>query len=378
MGLPRLLCVDDEPDVLSGLSLVLRGKYEVELAGGGEEGLRRLAEARRVDLIISDLQMPGMDGVEFLERAREAAPLVPRLLLTGHGSVSMAAAAVNRGAISRFLLKPCEPAVLLQAVADALADAARAAEERAELQRRADEVFQRLVEAERRATLGALAGAIGNELSNVTIAFDAALDMMADTARGGQPARAEEIDILRRVGEHLASHGQSLRRLGERGLEPASTADLVGCISGALDLLRFSGVLRHAKVDLDLPRDPVLVPLSRTRAEQVVVSLLRNAAAAMEEMENRPARVALRIGAAPGGREVVLSVEDNGGGMSQEKLDRLFDPSSYYGAGRRRGLGLFVVKHLVESRRGRLEVTSREGRGTTVTVTLPVVAPEPR
>jgi response regulator RpfG family c-di-GMP phosphodiesterase len=113
---PRILCVDDEPNVLEGLQLSLRRGYEVVLAGSGAAGLEILGRDPTVITVISDMRMPGMDGATFLAKVRGVAPDATRLLLTGHAEIEAAIAAINEGRIFRFLTKPCPPPVLLAAV----------------------------------------------------------------------------------------------------------------------------------------------------------------------------------------------------------------------------------------------------------------------
>ncbi len=101
-----LLCVDDEQNILSALRRVFRTQpYEVLLADGGERGLELLAE-HPVDLVISDMRMPGMDGAAFLERVCAQWPDVVRILLTGHSDVSATVDAINRGQIFQYVSKP--------------------------------------------------------------------------------------------------------------------------------------------------------------------------------------------------------------------------------------------------------------------------------
>lgn len=101
-----ILCVDDEPHILSSLRRLFRSQgYEVVTADSAHAGLEVLA-TRQVDLIISDMRMPGMDGVEFLEQARQRCPDTLRLLLTGNADVRLILDAVNRGEIYRYITKP--------------------------------------------------------------------------------------------------------------------------------------------------------------------------------------------------------------------------------------------------------------------------------
>jgi CheY-like chemotaxis protein len=115
-ALPRVLCVDDEPNVLRGLGRHLMDDYELHTATSGAEGLAILASAGPFSVIVSDMRMPQMDGAAFLEKARTTAPGAVRMLLTGQTDLTSAAAAVNDGQIFRFLLKPCQPEKLQAAV----------------------------------------------------------------------------------------------------------------------------------------------------------------------------------------------------------------------------------------------------------------------
>ena len=119
----KVLCVDDEPNILEGLSLHLRRHYTVITAGSGALGLQALrtesGAAAGTAIVISDMRMPRMDGATFLSQARQIAPDAVRLLLTGESDLDSAIAAINQGQIFRFLTKPCPPSLLLSTVESA-------------------------------------------------------------------------------------------------------------------------------------------------------------------------------------------------------------------------------------------------------------------
>ena len=103
-----LLFVDDEPNILASLQRLFRpAGYRILTAAGGAQGLEILAK-EKVDLIVSDMRMPEMDGAVFLEQASKRWPQVLRILLTGYADLSSAVAAVNKGNIYRYLSKPWE------------------------------------------------------------------------------------------------------------------------------------------------------------------------------------------------------------------------------------------------------------------------------
>ena len=101
-----VLCVDDEPNILSSLRRLFRPRgYRVLIAESGAAGLAIL-EQEAVDLVISDMRMPEMDGAQFLEQVRARWPDTIRLLLTGYSDISSILAAINRGEIYRYITKP--------------------------------------------------------------------------------------------------------------------------------------------------------------------------------------------------------------------------------------------------------------------------------
>ena len=115
-GRPRVLCVDDDKQLLDGLALHLRSKYEVLMASSGKDALEIIEQGLSFAVIISDMRMPEMDGAAFLSRAAAIAPDTVRVVLTGQANVDNAIAAVNDGKIFRFLTKPCPPPAIMRAV----------------------------------------------------------------------------------------------------------------------------------------------------------------------------------------------------------------------------------------------------------------------
>ena len=115
-----ILCVDDEPSILSALRRLFRpAGYQVLLAQSAAAALE-LLQQQAVDLVISDMRMPEMDGAQFLHQVRQRWPQPMRLLLTGYADISAIVEAVNQGEIYRYITKPWDDGELLQIVREAL------------------------------------------------------------------------------------------------------------------------------------------------------------------------------------------------------------------------------------------------------------------
>lgn len=113
---PRILFVDDDPELLQSLKLLLRKDFRVATATSGAEGLEQIAGKGPFVVVVSDMRMPEMNGAQFLQAVRKAAPNTVRILLTGQTDMNSAISAVNEGAIFRFLTKPCGKEELLLAL----------------------------------------------------------------------------------------------------------------------------------------------------------------------------------------------------------------------------------------------------------------------
>lgn len=112
----KVLFVDDDERALEGYKRILYRDFKIETAIGGAAGIKLLLEQGPFAVIISDMRMPEMDGAAFLAKAKLFAPDSVRMILTGYADISSAIDAVNNGAVFRFLTKPCDKAVLVNAI----------------------------------------------------------------------------------------------------------------------------------------------------------------------------------------------------------------------------------------------------------------------
>ena len=116
----KILCVDDDANILAGFQRNLRKQFALDIAGGGEQGLAAVEANGPYAVVVADMQMPGMNGIQFLTKLEQRAPDTVRVMLTGNVDQKTAMDAVNEGHVFRFLTKPCSPESLAATLEAAL------------------------------------------------------------------------------------------------------------------------------------------------------------------------------------------------------------------------------------------------------------------
>ena len=114
---PRVLIIDDEVPILNGIKLNLGRAFDLTLANGGEDALKAVEEDEPFEVVVSDMRMPGMTGVEVLAKIKSIHPTIQTILLTGHADFEFGGPqALQSGQLFRILSKPCPPNKLREAI----------------------------------------------------------------------------------------------------------------------------------------------------------------------------------------------------------------------------------------------------------------------
>jgi len=247
--------------------------------------------------------------------------------------------------------------------------------ERAVEQRTAElsESVAKLVASERLAALGTLAAGLGHDIANITMPIRARLDVLANTL-DSQEGKGD-IDAVMRGIEHLNNVSAGMRLLAldpERAGASAPVADLAQWCSQTTALFR-SAVARHITVECSMPSG-VGVPIAAHRLAQAIYNLVQNAGEAMAGQKAGRIGVSGEVAEQAGrARVVLLRVTDDGPGMPPEVLAHCFEPYfSTKGRTISTGMGLGMVKGIVEAAGGRVLLESAPGKGTTFTLSIPV------
>lgn len=228
-----------------------------------------------------------------------------------------------------------------------------------------------LLLAERRATLGTLAGGVGHELRNIAQIQVAAVDELLAALAAGEDLTALAKDVigdLERVGEHITAHGQRLMQLARPGPDHVGPMDLHPVVRDVVSMLRGAGKLRRHDVVTSIA-EGLRVTVNRTRIEQILVNLIVNAVDAIGENQGT---ITIDVKPTEDGTRVVCKVSDTGSGIPEDQLEKIFQPFfTTKPEDRGTGLGLPVAREIVQSYGGNLTVASKVGAGTTFTFDLP-------
>jgi signal transduction histidine kinase len=243
---------------------------------------------------------------------------------------------------------------------------------KASIEEQLDQTRRSLLLAERRATLGTLAGGVGHELRNIAQIQVAAIDELLGALAADEDVTALARTLLpdlERVAEHITEHGKRLMQLARPGPDHVGPIDLNAVIKDVIAMMRGAGKLRRLEVITEVGPEPLIVTVNRTRIEQILVNLVVNAVDAIGEHNGT---ITVDVHPSADGKRVVCEVRDTGCGISPENLTRIFQPFfTTKTEDRGTGLGLPVARGIVESYGGTLSATSEVGVGTTFTFDLP-------
>jgi len=143
----KILCVDDDENILAGFQRNLRKQFSIETATSGQRGLEVLeSNSNDFGVVLADMQMPGMNGVEFLKQIEVRWPELIRIMLTGNADQKTAVDALNESHVFRFLNKPCEPELLASTLHAALHQYEIATRERLLLEQTVNGAIKALVD----------------------------------------------------------------------------------------------------------------------------------------------------------------------------------------------------------------------------------------
>ena len=369
---PRVLIVDDEPRVLEGLKLHLGRRHDIEAVVDGRAAIRALEE-RDFHVLITDMRMPVMTGVDVLREALRVSPDTVRILLTGYADIETAARAINEGRIFRFLTKPCPPPLVSRALRDALIHYRQKTQDQAMVADEVQEICMRLIETDRLASLGVLAGALSRELGNLG---EAALGVYQGLSEAGALATRfeREIDDVHWIGRQLLAHTRTLSRMLTESATDQQRFDVRELVRQTIEDVAVLGSLRQTDTDVNICQAEAWIEGNRALLRQAFVQLLLRAARPVEADPDHITRIVITVAVDFGQGNVRLSLfDDRPADLAPDGREgATFEatPSRESASAPR---SVSTVRHIVEEHQGELRVRPGEPSGSCVEITLPLV-----
>jgi signal transduction histidine kinase len=375
----QLLLVDDEPGILKvlGISLADRG-YRVLTAENGEGALRVFHEARP-EIILTDIKMPGMDGIELLKRIKGESPNTEVIMITGHGEMELAIQSLKYDA-SDFITKPIDDEALeiaLRRALEKLSYKRKLKEYTENLENLVEEKSRKLVEAERLAAVGQTVAGLAHAIKNITAGLtggmyvlEKGIDLENRTylSQGWQMIKGNvqkikgmAVDLL-----NYAKEREPEYQLCDPNLPAQEVYDLM--LSRAAEM----GVALKIALAQSLPQ----AWFDREGIHRVLLNLVTNALDACTDIScaSRTCEVLLRT-LKPQGWAVEYQVTDNGCGMDEETRKKVFQIFFSTKGSRGTGLGLMIAKKIVDEHGGLIDLSSEKDSGTVFRVRLPEKKP---
>ncbi len=367
MTKPRVLVVDDQPVNVQLLKRALeREDIQVIPAYGGQEALD-LVEREHPDLILLDVMMPEMDGIEVCQRiqANGAHQNIPVIFITARSSKEGRLAGLGVGAVD-YITKPIDLDETIARVQTQLR-VVQVNRDMLDLQRR-------LQEARRAASIGAITQGIAHNLNNLLGVVLGYLDLIKTQAAKPDSVRANAENLEAAV-QRIVGIIRQLTSLVVKSRLPTVPCALDELLDASIS--RFRAEHRHQdEITLDNPVGPVLIHTHMEMFEDTLGKLLLNARESYGEEHEGPRPISIRASLVEAtgleGRILCLRIEDRGRGIDPQLRDHMFEPfiSSKNTVGV--GMGLTVARHALRNMGGDLVLEDRPGGGATAILTHPV------
>lgn len=375
-----ILYVDDEEKSLKYFARAFEDQFRILTATSAQDGLRVLEEHKDdVGVLMTDQRMPGEKGTWLLEKARQVRPRIVRILATAYSDMDAAIAAVNTGAIYKFVTKPWDPPQLDSTLKRAL-EFFLVQRERDQLLKEKLSVLHNMMIADRIVSLGLLAAGLSHHIRNSLVAVKTFLDLAPSKLR------EENIDIgslrnpdfwkeyYQNVQGQIEKVNNMLKDLWAASESPSfafrDEVQLGAVIHDAVRSVKDPLAAKKIEVAVNIPAAVPALLVDKPKFIRLFELLLRDEAVTLPagsrvEITARGERV-------DGKESVVIEVRDNGPGLPKEALRLIFDPFVVRSdSPLEYGINLMACYFIVHHHSGRIEARSAEGQGTTFTLSLP-------
>ncbi len=357
---PSILVADDDKIIRQLFKRAFGEKnYNIYTAKDGYAALRK-AKEKPFNLLIMDLKMPGINGVDVLEEVKKNNPHIEVIIITGYPTVELAVEAIKMGAFD-FISKPFDIKRISFAISSCL-----------EKQKLNIKKQNRLIQIEKMAAVGKLASGIAHEIRNPLAIILKGVELLEVNLSGEDGATKEYIEKIKwnvERANNIIVELLNFSRTSELKQQPLNICKL---LDEAVDLARNQANLNNVTMSKDLPKKEVRIKGDYNLLRQAFFNLFINAVDAMPKGGKLWIRACRekesRIGKS---KVMVVEVEDTGKGIPHDELSKIFDPFfTTKQPGKGTGLGLSIVHLIFERHKATIKAESQQGKGTKFIIRL--------
>jgi len=377
-----ILYVDDEEKSLKYFARAFEDQFTILTASNAQDGYKLLeANQDKIGLLMTDQRMPGEKGIWLLEKARQLRPRIIRILATAFSDMEAAIAAVNTGAIYKYVTKPWDPPQLENTLKRGL-EFFMVQHERDQLLREKMSVLHNMMIADRIVSLGLLAAGLSHHIRNSLVAVKTFLDLA--------PAKLEEekmtLNELRNpdfwkeyyqnVQTQVGRINNMLKDLWTASEQPAfNFADVVQLrevVDESIKNLRDSFAAGEIQVENSVPESLPALNVDKLKFYRLFELLLKDEIASLPRGSRITISAKSLENSMSGKDAVEIQLSDNGPGLPKEALRLVFDPFVVRSdSPMEYGIHLMACYFIVHHHGGRIDARSQDGQGTTFTLRLP-------
>ena len=383
-----ILYVDDEEKSLKYFARAFGDQFRILTAPNAIEGYKLIVDHRDdIGLLMTDQRMPGEKGVQLLEKARQLRPRIVRILATAYSDMDAAVAAVNSGAIYKYVTKPWDPPQLEITLKRGL-EFFMVQHERDNLLREKMSVLHNMMIADRIVSLGLLAAGLSHHIRNSLVAVKTFLDLAPTKLREENLDMASLRnpdfwkDYYQNVQSQIEKINLLLKDLWSASENPAFTfndqVQLRAVVSEVVVQLKESFDAKKILVVNNIPESLPPLQVDKTKFCRLFELLLKDEIVSLPE--GRQVTLSAHAVSNPDSKppDIQFELRDNGPGLPQEALRLIFDPFAVRSdSPKEYGISLMACYFIVHHHGGRIEARSEDGQGTVFTLRLPINSNQP-
>jgi signal transduction histidine kinase len=372
-----ILLVDDEEGIRKVLKIALSDMgYRVRSAENGVEALR-IFKDERPPIVMTDIKMPEMDGIELLRRLKKVSPDTEVIMITGHGDMDLAIKSVKYEATD-FVTKPINDEILeiaLNRAQERIAMRRKIAEYTQNLEQLVQDKSQKLVAAERLAAVGQTVAGLSHAIKNITGGLKGgAFVLEKGIELNDQKYLLQGWEMIKGNVDKITNLTLDLLNYAKATDLNVQTCDPRQPAQEVIDLMRPRAQALGIDLVSDFSQNLNSCQFDPDLIGRCLLNLVTNAIDACRgDRADAPGKMVTVRAKKPRGGGVEYQVRDNGCGMSSETKQKIFTYFFSTKGSEGTGIGLMITKKIIDEHNGVIEVESQEGAGSKFFIKLPQI-----